>query len=82
MIIERAGKRYEIIRASDVINDGMSLELYVVTEAPETGMFIFYSDVDGSFTFSANCRDIPLDIVEKFITMAHERLPPVQQRES
>ncbi len=82
MIIERDGKRYEIIKTSDIVRDGMWLELSLGTDAPKKDMLIFYSDVDGTFSFSADCRDIPLDIVEQFIAMAHELLPPVQQRES
>jgi hypothetical protein len=39
----------------------------------------FYADETGRMTFSAQCQDLPLDLVDWFIQKAREVLPPVKQ---
>jgi hypothetical protein len=76
---EANGRRFEIVRASDVIRDGMTLELTDLDEdhAPGPALEIFRSDVDGSFTFSAHrAVDIPIEIVSRFVDAAMRSLPP------
>lgn len=77
MLIEYGNRRYEILFGSDVINDGVYLELNDITEEPsENLLFAFWSDVDGSFTFSAYRENLPFELVETFLKEARKRLPP------
>jgi hypothetical protein len=70
-------KRYEVILGSDVINDGVFLELNDTSqEKSETVLFVFRSDDDGRYSFSAYRDGVPLGLVEEFIREARRRLPP------
>lgn len=72
---EIGGRRYEVIIGSEVTErDGMYLELH---EAAEHILEVFYSDVDGSMTFSAFRTDLPLEVVEWAIAEGKARLTPV-----
>ncbi|HEY0646757.1 hypothetical protein [Phenylobacterium sp.] len=73
---EIAGRQYEVIVGSDVAErDGMYLELY---DAAEQILEVFYSDADGSMTFSAFRSDLPLAVVEWAIAEGKARLIPVR----
>jgi len=72
---EIAGRQYEVIAGSDPPeSDGMYLELY---EAAEQLLEVFYSDADGSMTFSAYRQDLPLVVVEWAIAEGKARLTPL-----
>ncbi len=75
MIIKHRNKQYEMTFGSDVINDGMYLELR--ENYSDVLLFAFWSDADSEFTFSAYQSDLPFDLVELFIQEARRRLPPV-----
>lgn len=65
--------------ASDVVRDGMSLELTDLDQAPGPGpaLEIFYSDEDGTMTFSAlRPIDVPIEILTRFVDVARSKLPP------
>lgn len=65
--------------ASDVTRDGMSLGLTDLDQAPGPGpaLEIFYSDANGSMTFSAlRPLDLPLEVLTRFVETARSRLPP------
>ena len=73
---EVAGRQYDVIVGSDVAErDGMFLKLY---DAAEQILEVFYSDTDGSMTFSAFRLDLPLAVVEWAITEGKVRLPPMR----
>jgi len=38
---------------------------------------VFYSDRDGSMTFTGYCADLPLPLVERLIAHAKKRLTPI-----
>lgn len=77
MKTEFGGRRYEVLRGSDVQNDGMYLEMNDVSgSTPDTVLFAFRSDRDGRFTFSAFRQDLPLEAVEWFIGRARALLAP------
>lgn len=77
MTVEFAGRRYEVLLASDVVDDGVALEMSDVTDAsPELVLFAFYSDADGEMTFSAFREELPFEAVEWFVGEARRRLPP------
>jgi hypothetical protein len=75
MIFDCNDRKYEIILGSDIVADGMYLEAREVEEPTEVLLFAFWSDVDGSFTFSSYKQDLPFVLVEVFVQMARERLP-------
>jgi hypothetical protein len=78
--IEFDGRHYELIRASDVVHDGMWLELWDRAAGfNDYVLAAFYADETGRMTFSAQCQDLPLDLVDWFIQKAREVLPPVKQ---
>jgi len=71
---------YTVVMASDVIRDGMGLELYLRGPAgyPDGDilMEVFYSDVDGTFQ-TQKFRSVPANIEEWFQAEARRRLPPM-----
>ncbi len=65
--------------ASDVIRDGMALELTDLDQPSGQGpsLEVFYSDAHGTFTFSAlRAADLPLDLLTRFIDTARQSLAP------
>jgi hypothetical protein len=77
--LEVGGKKYSLTVASDVIRDGMALELDDVTEgSPRLVLFAFYSDSDGAMTFASFGEELPLELVDWFIFEARRALPPVE----
>lgn len=76
---EFEGRRYGFRRGSDVIDDGMTLELGPLTDdnlLEDILIEIFYSDQDGSFTVDLRER-LPLELVERSIAAAKALLPPI-----
>lgn len=72
--------QYSFVRGSDVLRDGMFLE--VASKGKEaTPLFeIFYSDETHEMSFMALADSIPLDIVEFSIARAKRDLPPIDRR--
>lgn len=75
MLIEHAGRTYSTVRGSDLLRDGVFLELSVAGSS-EVLMEVFYSGVDGSFCLSGSGAPVPLEVVEALIAAARELLPP------
>lgn len=69
-----ARQAYEAQMASDLVRDGMALEL--LDGAGDVVADVFYSDATGEMRFSAYRRDLPLAAVEWLIACAKVRLPP------
>ena len=76
MKIEHEGREYELIRGSDVSNDGVFLEAWSQEEPRSLLLFAFRSDADGGFTFTAYQENLPFSLVEQFIQVARADLPP------
>jgi hypothetical protein len=78
MVIEHDGKSYEIIFASDVIQDGVMLELCEVGDSGASPIIlgVFRSDVTGRLTVYASVRDLPLEVLDLFLTHVHRELGP------
>lgn len=77
MIKELRGRSYSCTLASDLDGDGMGLEL--VDDAgpsPELVLEAFYSDRTHEMTFTAHRAELPFELVEWFVTLARQRLPP------
>ncbi|HAF6280021.1 TPA: hypothetical protein G9F26_004226 [Salmonella enterica] len=74
--------KFELIRGSDVLRDGMYLELYVSEASPLRQVAeVFYSDVTQEFFLTCYEDNIPLEAVEKLISKARISLPPVRQEQ-
>lgn len=74
--------KFELIRGSDVLRDGMYLELYVSGTSPLRQVAeVFYSDVTQEFFLTCYEENIPLEAVENLISKARISLPPVRQEQ-
>lgn len=79
---ESAGQLFEVVMASDLIRDGMVLELTDLAQDASPGpvLEIFWSDVDNTFTFLAHRpAQVPMDILTRFVESARQRLPPTNR---
>ena len=74
-------ENYHLLRASDVVNDGMWLELYEGEDHTRQVAGVFFSDQDGSFTFHCYRRVLPLEVLEYLSREARRWLPPVAESE-
>lgn len=83
MLVEYGGQQYQVARGSDVVRDGMFVELHeyipsqsqlIDTSYWKAILYVFQSDVDGSVTFSCYREDVPFGLVEIFITEARRYL--------
>ena len=75
--LQIAGRKYRLYRSSDNERDGMALELMdETTSSHALVMEVFYSDVDGAFSFSSFRNEVPLELVELLISNARVSLPP------
>lgn len=70
---------FEIIRGSDLLRDGIYLELSVKDTSPlQQVAEIFYSDITHEFFLSCYEENIPLEEIKKLISAARKYLPPVK----
>ncbi|MEI7188394.1 hypothetical protein [Dickeya dianthicola] len=69
--------KYELTRGSDIIRDGMFLELSEAGTSPLRQIAeIFYSDVTHEFFLTCYEENIPLDAIEELLSEAKKLLPP------
>ena len=73
-MLEIDGQNYWAVIGSVLERDGMFLE--VTDTANALVAVLFYSDRDGSMTFTGHRPDVPLPLVEWMIGHGKERLPP------
>ncbi|PLR26481.1 hypothetical protein PZBJ_05930 [Pantoea endophytica] len=65
-------------RGSDVLRDGMYLELSVSETSPLRQVAeIFFSDITHEFFLTCYEENIPLEVIEELISKARTSLPPV-----
>ena len=74
-MLDLAGHGYRAQMASDLIRDGVSLEL--CEQDGEVVAEVFYSDVTATMTFTTYRPDLPLEAAEWLIQQAKACLPPV-----
>ena len=75
---EHEGRSFEVVMASDVLNDGMGLELTELGSS-ESGPALeaFWHDDGSGFDFIAHhAGTLPFAVVERFVVAARENLPP------
>ena len=78
MDVSRDG-RFETVMASDVIRDGMGLELTDLSD-PQSGPVLeaFWHDDGSGFDFYCHREaKLPFEVVAEFIETAKGQLPPV-----
>ena len=69
--------KYEMRRGSDVLRDGMYLELSVSETSPLRQVAeIFFSDITHEFFLTCYGENIPLEVIEELISKARTSLPP------
>lgn len=70
-------KTYHYIRGSDVVRDGMFLELIEADTSPQKQLAeVFYSDVTHELTLTYQEPDIPISVMNDFMDAALKLLPP------
>ncbi|WP_272528662.1 MULTISPECIES: hypothetical protein [unclassified Providencia] len=71
---------YELSRGSDIVRDGMYLELTMANTDPVLQLAeVFYSDVTHQFTLTCYEPNIPLEVVENLIEQAKKLLPLIEK---
>ena len=69
------GVEYGYVLGSDLVRDGMYVEVSDIQNETSAILEIFYSDVTHAMTVSLYMMDIPLEVIEWAIAVAKERLP-------
>lgn len=70
--------KYKLTRGSDIIRDGMFLELTEAGTSPVRQIAeVFYSDITHEFFLTCYEQNVPLEAIEKLISEAKKSLPPV-----
>jgi len=69
-------KGYNLLLASDVVRDGLGLEL--MDENQNFIAEVFRCDADHSVTFSGKLDELPLEVLDWFLSHAKERLDPFE----
>ncbi|MEO1151196.1 MAG: hypothetical protein AAFW83_09445 [Pseudomonadota bacterium] len=75
MPLKRKDKEYRYIRGSDVVRDGMYIEVSDQQNEAEAIIEIFYSDVSHEMSVTLFKPDVPLELIEWAISVARKRLP-------
>ncbi|EPK6163023.1 hypothetical protein KY207_002062 [Providencia stuartii] len=74
------GIEYKLARGSDIVRDGMYLELTMANTDPVLQFAeVFYSDVTHQFTLTCFEPNIPLEVIETLIEQAKKLLPPIEK---
>lgn len=71
---------YEFARGSDIVRDGMFLELTMANTDPVLQLAeVFYSDVTRQFSLTCYEPNIPLVVIESLIEQSKKLLPPIEK---
>lgn len=71
---------YELSRGSDIVRDGMYLELTMANTEPVLQIAeVFYSDVTHQFSLTCYEPNIPLSVIENLIEQSKKLLPPIDK---
>lgn len=74
---EYRGARYTTLKASDILRDGIGLELHWWAQGQDSIIAeVFYSDANHTWTLNTFDHDVPLELVEELIAEAKRRLLP------
>jgi hypothetical protein len=72
-IIEIDGVRYETTIVSDVNREGQGIEI-LDPRTPDSGISIWFDDTTGTKTFTANCSELPLQVITRAIEIFDEHV--------
>lgn len=77
-IWEYDGRLFEVVMCSDVVRDGMALELTALdSKGGGPSLEAFWHDDGTGFEFIAHrAESLPFELVERFVSRARQRLPP------
>ena len=75
MAKEHNGTEYHYVLASDLVRDGMCIEVSDEPDGPNVLIEIFYSDVTHEMTMTLFKPDVPIEVIEWAISVARKRLP-------
>ena len=75
-MIGHGKKRYSLTMASNVVRDGVGLEIEEIGQ-PSNFAEVFFHDESGEMTISTFGKDFPLAVIEELIALAKTRLPPL-----
>ncbi|WP_285315577.1 hypothetical protein [Providencia rettgeri] len=71
---------YELSRGSNIVRDGMYLELTMANSDPVLQLAeVFYSDVTHQFSLTCFEPNIPLEVIETLIEQAKKLLPLIEK---
>ncbi len=73
MTFEHKGREYSCLLGSDVIRDGMYIEVNDGSSETNPLIEIFYSDVTHETTMTLLKPDVPLEVIEWAIAVARKR---------
>lgn len=73
---------YELSRGSDIVRDGMYLELTMANTDPVLQLAeVFYSDVTHQFTLTCFEPNIPLEVIETLIEKVKNSSYPLKNKQ-
>src|SRR3954447_5635351 len=78
-VYESDGRRFEMVLASDVVNDGMGLELTELSPGSGSSPVLEASWHNDGTSFDFLCHgavSLPFDVVQRFVAAARSNLPP------
>jgi len=78
MKFEHNGRAYNCTIGSDLVRDGMYIEVCEGSGSFEI-IGIFYSDITGEMTVSVFIENVPLPVLEWAISVARQRLSPSER---
>ena len=73
--MKHGNNQYSYIRGSDVTRDGMYIEVSEKLNTANPIIEIFYSDVSHQMSVTLYKQDVPLEVLEWAIAIAHKHLP-------
>ncbi len=75
MAMKHGGIEYSYIVGSDVIRDGMYVEVSNQSNSTDAILEIFFSDASYDMAVTLFKPNVPLEVLEWAISVARERLP-------
>lgn len=75
MAMKHGGKEYRYIMGSDVIRDGMYIEVSDQPDNADAVIEIFFSDISYDMVVTLFKPNVPLEVLEWAISVARQRLP-------
>lgn len=75
MTMTFGGQEYHVMMGSDVVRDGMYIEITAGPRGTDAVLEVFYSDVRHDMVVTLFAANLPVEVVEWAISVARDRLP-------